>query len=134
MDLSSIFNSQFSILIITFFFVAVIYASVGFGGGTSYLALLTLMGINFYVTRSTALLCNIVVVTTGSFIFYKEGKLDFKKSWPLVVSSVPLAYLGGLWPVRQEVVFILLGITLIAAAVLLWIQPEKNVSESNPKY
>lgn len=130
----SILNSQFLILIAAFFIVALIYSSVGFGGGSSYLAILALMAINFYMIRSTALLCNIVVVSVGTFIFYKEGKLDFKKSWPLVISSVPMAYLGGLWPIRQDVFFILLGSTLVAVAFFLWLQPEKNSSLSNSKY
>ncbi len=134
MEEFSIFNSQFSILLAVFFIIALIYSSVGFGGGSSYLAILALMAINFYMIRSTALLCNIVVVSVGTFIFYKEGKLNFKKSWPLVISSVPLAYLGGLWPIRQEVFFILLGSTLVTVAVLLWLQPEKSSSLSNSKY
>lgn len=130
----SIFNSQFSILVLSFFSIAIIYSSVGFGGGSSYLAILALMAINFQLMRSTALLCNIIVVTGGVYIFYKEGKLDLKKSWPLVISSVPLAYLGGLWPIRQELFFILLGITLVAVSILLWMQPEKTSSVTNPKY
>ncbi len=84
--------------------------------------------------RSTALLCNIIVVAGGVYIFYKEGKLDLKKSWPLILSSIPLAYLGGLWPIRQEVFFILLGATLVMVSILLWLQPEKNASFSNTKY
>lgn len=130
----SILNSQFSILILSFFFIALIYSSVGFGGGSSYLAILALMAVNFQLMRSTALMCNIVVVAGGVYILYKEGKLDLKKSWPLVFASVPLAYLGGLWPIRQEVFFIVLGITLVVVAVLLWVQPEKNTSVSNSKY
>lgn len=130
----SILNFQFSILLGAFFIIALIYSSVGFGGGSSYLAILALMAIDFLLIRSTALLCNIVVVSVGTFIFYREGKLDFKKSWPLVISSVPLAYLGGLWPIRQEVFFILLGSTLVIVAALLWLQPEKKSSQSNSKY
>lgn len=130
----SILYSPFSILLISFFFIALIYSSVGFGGGSSYLAMLALMAMNFQVMRSTALLCNIIVVTGGVYIFYKEGKLDLKKSWPLVLSSVPLAYVGGLWPIRQEAFFILLGATLVIISILLWFQPEKNSNYSNSKY
>ncbi len=133
-SLSSLPTPQFSILVLAFFIIALIYSSVGFGGGSSYLAILALMAIDFYMIRSTALLCNIVVVSVGTSIFYKEGKLDFKKSWPLVISSVPMAYVGGLWPIRQEVFFILLGVTLVSVATLLWLQPEKNVGLSNSKY
>jgi uncharacterized membrane protein YfcA len=120
-------------LLASFFVVALVYSSVGFGGGSSYLAILALMEINFQLMRSTALLCNIIVVTGGVYIFYKEGKLDLKKSWPLVLSSVPMAYVGGLWPIRQETFFILLGATLVLVAILLWLQPEKN-SYGNTNY
>jgi uncharacterized membrane protein YfcA len=130
----SIFNSQFSILFIAFFIVALVYSSVGFGGGSSYLAILALAAINFQLIRSTALVCNIVVVTGGCYIFYKEGKLDLKKSWPLVLSSIPLAYAGGLWPIRQEMFFVLLGITLIIISLILWIQPEKRETTNYQKY
>src|SRR5688572_20115061 len=127
-------NSQFLILIVSFFFIALIYSSVGFGGGSSYLAILALAAVDFQLMRSTALLCNIIVVIGGVYIFYKEGKLDIKKTWPLVISSVPLAYLGGLWPIRQDTFFIVLGITLVVVSILLWFQPEKNTSVSNKTY
>lgn len=130
----SIFNSQFSILLIAFFAIALIYSSVGFGGGSSYLAILALLAVDFQLMRSTALMCNIIVVIGGVYIFYKEGKLDLKKSWPLVVSSVPLAYIGGIWPIRQEVFFILLGFTLVIVSIVLWLQPEKKITISNAKY
>lgn len=130
----SILNSQFSILIISFFVIALIYSSVGFGGGSSYLAILALAAINFQLIRTTALLCNIMVVTGGTYIFYKEGKLDLKKSWPLVLSSVPLAYLGGLWPIQQDEFFVLLGTTLVIVSVLLWTQPEKNEATLPQKF
>lgn len=128
----SILNSEFSILLLSFFIIAIVYSSVGFGGGSSYLAILALAAINFQLIRSTALLCNIVVVTGGTWIFYKEGKLNLKKSWPLVLSSVPLAYVGGLWPIRQETFFIILGFTLLLVSVALWFHSEKTIP--NPAF
>jgi len=127
-------NSEFLIIALSFFSIALVYSSVGFGGGSSYLAILALAAVNFQLIRSTALLCNIIVVVGGTYIFYKEGKLDLKKSWPLVLSSVPLAYLGGLWPIQQQVFFILLGTMLAIISILLWIQPEKQGFSLNSKY
>ena len=119
---------EFYILILSFFIVALIYSSVGFGGGSSYLALLALpiFGIAFPVIRSTALFCNIIVVTGGAFIFYKEGKLSFKEVWPYLISSIPFAYIGGFWPIKQNTFFILLGVTLLIVPFLLWFQTEKT--------
>ncbi len=124
---------DFFFLIVAFFVIALIYSSVGFGGGSSYLALLALpvFAIAFPVIRSTALFCNIIVVSGGIFIFYKEGKLSLKEAWPYLVSSVPLAYIGGFWPIKEHTFFILLGITLVIVPFLLWSQPpEKREGES----
>lgn len=118
------------ILILSFFVIALIYASVGFGGGSSYLALLAqpMFMLLPEVIRPTALLCNIIVVTGGTFIFYREGKISWKEVWPFLVMSVPMAYLGGFWKLQQHTFFVLLGITLLVAAIFLWIQPEKIAS------
>lgn len=115
-------------LILAFFLIALIYSSVGFGGGSSYLALLALpvFAIAFPVIRSTALFCNIIVVTGGIIIFYKEGKLSLKEAWPYLVSSVPMAYIGGFWPIKEHTFFILLGITLVIVPFLLWFQPSEK--------
>lgn len=109
-------------IIISFFLIALIYSSVGFGGGSSYLALMAVMGITMQVMRPAALLCNIVVVAGGSFIFYKEGLLDLRKSWPFLAASVPLAFVGGYWPIRETTFFQILGVTLIIASFALWFQ------------
>jgi uncharacterized protein len=115
------------ILIASFFLIALVYSSVGFGGGSSYLALL---GQSFFALaqpeiKATALLCNIIVVTGGVFIFYRDDKISVKEIWPYFAASIPLAYLGGLWHLEDHTFFLLLGFTLVAASILLWIQPEK---------
>ena len=109
-----------------FFFIAGLYASVGFGGGSSYLAVLALFGVNFLVMRSGALLCNIVVVTTGTYVFYKNGYLDWRKALPLTLASVPMAFLGGYLPIKERTFFILLGSTLLLAAILTWWRPKSS--------
>ena len=109
------------LLIIAFFFIAILYASVGFGGGSSYLAILALTVISFTQIRATALLCNIVVVT-GNVLWYQKDKLyDWKKVLPLTFFSIPLAFLGGYLKISQTFFFILLGVTLLFAAITMWI-------------
>ncbi len=117
---------DFLVLLIAFFLIALVYASVGFGGGSSYLALLAVMGVGYETLRPTALLCNIVVVTGGTLLFYREGKLDLKKAVPFVVASVPLAFLGGYWKISEAVFFLLLGVSLIVASAFLWFQPKET--------
>lgn len=110
------------ILIVAFGVIAIVYSSVGFGGGSSYLALLAVMAVDFELIRPIALICNIMVVTAGTYIFYKQGKFDFKKNWVFVAASIPLAYLGGYYPIKEKSFFVVLGFTLIIASLLLWFQ------------
>ena len=120
---------EFYGLLISFFIIALIYSSVGFGGGSSYLALMGVMAVSMNVMRPAALLCNIVVVTGGTLIFYKEKLLDFKKSWPFLAGSIPFAFLGGYWPIKENTFFLILGLTLVVASVILWIQNDNQLNK-----
>ncbi len=124
---------EFYILVMAFFIIALVYASVGFGGGSSYLALLAQPFFLLLpdVIRPTALLCNIVVVTGGTIVFYREGKIDWKEVWPFLVASVPFALLGGIWKLEQNLFFIILAVTLLVAAILLWINPKRSEERAN---
>lgn len=131
MDIQIIFESILTNwhLISLFFIVAILYSSVGFGGGSSYLAILALTGIVFTQIRATALLCNIVVVSGNVFFFIQQKKLNFKKVIPLVLLSIPFAFIGGKLKISQHLFFILLGITLLFAAITMWIS--KKIVSSN---
>ena len=115
-------------LILLFFAVATVYASAGFGGGSSYLAAMALFGVNMTTMKSTALLCNLIVVIGGTYIFWKNGYLNFKKILPLSIASVPLAFWGGTIKLSEKTFFILLGVSLIIAAILMFLQ--KNIQDS----
>jgi uncharacterized membrane protein YfcA len=104
--------------------IAITYSSVGFGGGSSYLALLAVLSFQFDIIRPTALLCNIVVVTGGTYLFYKEGYINLKKTLPFVLVSIPMSFLGGYFPIKEKSFFIILGFSLIVAALLLWFQQQ----------
>lgn len=114
-------------LVPIFFAVALIYASAGFGGGSSYLAAMALWGIAPETMRPTALLCNLVVVSGGSWIFWKNRLLDLRKTFPFVAASVPLAFVGGYFLLSEKNFFLLLAVSLIAAAMLMVLQ--KNSPE-----
>jgi uncharacterized membrane protein YfcA len=109
-------------IIIFFFVIAFVYASVGFGGGSSYIAVLALYNYPIPELRLIALICNIIVVTGGTVIFIRNRQLDWKKVIPLVAVSVPLAFLGAKVKLTQDAFFILLGCSLIVAAILLWMK------------
>lgn len=120
--------SNYSVIILLFFIIAILYSSVGFGGGSSYLAILALTGIVFTQIRATALLCNIAVVLGNVFLFYQQQKIDWKKLLPLILLSIPFAYLGGYLKISQDFFFILLGITLFFAAISMWVS-KKIISD-----
>ena len=100
-----------------FFFIALFYSSVGFGGGSSYLAILSLVLTDFYEIRSTALILNICVVSIGTFVYIKNGILKPKLIWPFFVLSIPLAYLGAQAKLSQRVFFLILGSALVLAGL-----------------
>ena len=109
-------------LVLFFFIISCIYASVGFGGGSSYLAVLAVYALPFQEMRLTALVCNIIVVTGSTFIFIRKRQVNWRKILPIVVVSVPAAFLGARMKISQDTFFVLLGASLVIAAVLLWIQ------------
>ncbi|KQR94806.1 hypothetical protein ASG01_02760 [Chryseobacterium sp. Leaf180] len=117
------------LLLICFFVIAFTYASVGFGGGSSYLAVLALFSLPYAEIRLTALLCNIIVVSGGVIIYVKNKQTDWKKILPITLVSVPLAFLGAKIKISQETFFLILGCTLIIAALLLWLKTSDKKPE-----
>lgn len=102
-----------------FAFVALVYASVGFGGGSTYSALLALSDVDYRLIPIVALLCNIIVVTGGTIRFLRAGLYDWRAVLPLVAISAPLAFIGGLVPLKQSIFFLLLGSGLLLSAIAL---------------
>lgn len=119
-----------------FLIIATLYSSVGFGGGSSYLALLALVFVSFFAIRSTALICNLVVVSGSSYLYWKKGYLDFKKFLPFVIASIPMAFLGARFRLSESTFFIILGAALIISALALIYQTKqgKKSEEVNPNY
>ena len=124
------------LLMLGFLVVATLYSSVGFGGGSSYLALLALVFTSFFTIRSTALICNLVVVSGSSYLYFKNGHLDFKKFLPFIITSIPLAFIGARFRLSENVFFIILGGALIISALALGYQTVKlkKSEEENPNY
>lgn len=117
-------------IILLFFLIAALYSSVGFGGGSSYLAILALTGIAYTQIRSISLLCNIVVVGGNVIYFYKQKLYDWNKVIPIALFSVPLAFVGGTIQITESFFFILLGCTLLFTAITMWLS-KKITSKNN---
>lgn len=120
-------------IIFLFFLIAVLYSSVGFGGGSSYLAVLALSSLAFTQLRAIALLCNIVVVSGGTYIYAKNNLFNIKKIMPLVLMSVPMAFIGGYLKISHTFFYILLGFTLLIAAILMWFSKLISKKSENSK-
>lgn len=109
-------------LSIIFFFVAATYASVGFAGGTSYLALLTIYDVEYLLIPIIALTCNIIVASGNCFNYIRAGNLDLKFLTPYFLGSIPLAYIGGKFQITKDFFQILLFFCLTISSLLLLIQ------------
>ena len=109
-------------LSIIFFLVAAVYASVGFAGGTSYLALLTIYDVEYLLIPIIALTCNIIVASGNCFNYIRAGHLDIKFLTPYFLGSIPLAYVGGKFQITKDFFQILLFFCLTVSSLLLIIQ------------
>ena len=107
------------ILSILFFVTAILYSSVGFGGGSTYLALLLIWGIPYQIFPVIALSCNIIVVSGNCFNYIRSGNLNLKLLTPYLIGSIPLAFIGGSLPIEKKFFEILLFIVLAIAGSLL---------------
>ena len=119
-----------TILSIFFFITAILYSSVGFGGGSTYLALLLIWGIPYYIFPIIALICNIIVVSGNSFNYIKAGNHNLKLLIPFLIGSVPFAFIGGTLEIKKDLFELILFLVLATAGVLLLIN-NKSYDEKN---
>ena len=107
------------ILAILFFITSILYSSVGFGGGSTYLALLLIWGVPYGIFPLIALSCNIIVVSGNCFNYIRSGNLNLKLLIPYLAGSIPLAFIGGSLPVNKQLFEILLFLVLLIAGIFL---------------
>lgn len=118
------------VTIILFFITAILYAMVGFGGGSTYNALLVLADTDYRLLPTIALTCNIIVVTGGVWRFSQAGHVSMRHALPFIVTSIPAAWIGGRIPV-SEVFFVgLLGLTLFLSGAHLFVTSLRQPTEA----
>ena len=110
------------ILSFLFLLTATLYSSVGFGGGSTYLALLLIWDVPYLIFPVIALFCNIIVVSGNCINYIKAGNFNLKILNPYLISSIPLAFIGGSLSVDKEVFEILLFAVLTLAGILLLVK------------
>ena len=108
-----------TLLAILFFITAISYSSVGFGGGSTYLALLLIWELPYFIFPAIALLCNIIVVSGNCFNYVKAGNLNLNLLKPYLIGSIPFAYIGGSLPIDKALFEILLFLVLLIAGTML---------------
>ena len=126
------------ILSFLFFLTAILYSSVGFGGGSTYLALLLIWGVPYQVFPIIALCCNIIVVSGNCFNYIKAGNINIKLLSPFLISSVPFAFIGGSLQLDKSFFEVLLFIVLTLAGLSLLLKfrsfnESKEVNNNIPK-
>lgn len=110
------------IIAILFFAIAFMYSSVGLGGGSSYTALLAIMGYGTLVIPMVSLSLNLMVTSIGSFNFIRHKHARINLILPFLVTSIPMAYLGGALKMPKEIFYwvLLLSLCLVAARIYFW--------------
>ena len=108
-----------TLLSMLFLVTAILYSSVGFGGGSTYLALLLIWGMPYFIFPVIALSCNIIVVSGNCFNYIRAGNLNLKLLIPYLIGSIPLAFIGGSLPIEKRLFEILLFLVLAIAGTLL---------------
>ena len=110
------------ILSILFFVTALIYSSVGFGGGSTYLAILLIWGVPYTIFPVIALVCNIIVVSGNSINFIRSKNININLLFPYLIGSIPLAFIGGSITIEKTLFEILLFCVLLVAGIFLLIE------------
>ena len=118
------------ILPVLFFATAALYATVGFGGGSTYTALLVMLDDAIWRIPIIALICNITVVAAGSYLAVTRRAFVWQRAAPFFIASVPLAFIGGLIALRDETYITLLAISLLLAGLRLLLIGDKDIIAS----
>jgi uncharacterized membrane protein YfcA len=119
------------LLAAAFAITALLYAAVGFGGGSTYSALLALSGLDYRLLPVISLACNIVVVSGSSVRFARAGITPWRGTLTLTGIAAPAAFLGGLMPVKEAVFLATLGTSLVLTGVTLLL-PQTSVQDGSP--
>ena len=110
------------ILTIFFFVTAILYSSIGFGGGSTYLALMLIWDVPFYIFPIIALICNIIVVTGNSINFLRSKNINLNLLTPYLIGSVPFAFFGASISIDKNLFEILLFLILLIAGIFLLLE------------
>ena len=111
------------------FIVAFLYAAVGHGGASGYLALMAIFGMMSEIMKPTALLLNLFVSLSAFVLFYKEGHFKWKIFLPFALASIPFSFLGGMISLDASIYKKILGVLLLIPVVKMAVFPNKDIND-----
>lgn len=123
-----------ALLALAFLVTALLYASVGFGGGSTYSALLALSGLDYRLLPLISLSCNIVVVAGSSLRFARAGLTPWRKALVIVALGAPASFLGGLTPIKEVAFLTLLGASLVLTSLTMLLPVRENDSGAPTRF
>jgi len=114
------------LLCLLFMTIAFVYGSVGLGGGSSYTALLFLLGFSHVVIPTVSLSLNTIVSSSAAWHYFRAGHVRSRLVWPFLVTSIPAAYIGGSLEISARVFQALLLATLVLVAARIYLREEPD--------
>ncbi|WP_086619759.1 sulfite exporter TauE/SafE family protein [Erythrobacter tepidarius] len=126
--------SLIGVLAAGFFVTALLYASVGFGGGSTYSALLALSKLDYRLLPLVSLACNIVVVTGGTIRFARAGLTPWRKALVIVMLGAPASFAGGLTPIKEATFLMLLGASLVLTSLTMLIPVREQAADTPTRF
>ena len=112
--------------------VAFLYSSVGHAGASGYIAVMTLFGLAPNVIKPAALVLNILVASIGTWQFWRAGHSSWRLFWPFAVLAMPMAFVGGYTNLPAHMFKVLVGIVLLASALLFFLRPANDAVDREP--
>lgn len=110
--------------------VAILYASVGHGGASGYLAVMAIFGLTPMAMKPTALLLNILVAGIAVFAFTSSGHFRWRLFWPFAITSIPASFLGGAMSLSPNFYRPLLGSVLVFSALRLFLRRPNEIDRA----
>ena len=115
------------------FFVAALYSSVGHGGASGYLAVLSFFAVSPEKMSTTALMLNVLVAGLATWSYYRAKHLSMKLAWPFILASIPGAFVGGTIRISEKAYFLLLALVLLFAAFRLVFSSHAGADQMSDK-
>lgn len=121
-----VLGTSFILLLILIGLMAFLYASVGHGGASGYLAVMALFAVQPVLMKQSSLVLNLSVSLLAAYSFYQKGYFKWRNFWPFALGSIPMAYIGAQWPIADSLYKKILAVCLILSIIRLLFQTKST--------